>query len=93
MAWQIYQDLTTAHLINKTLAVAKCQTPGTKLYIRTAPSESKCIKRNLEEHLKAKHEVDLPAVTQMIGSHAQYRQTAVKEDAQPPPVPVHHQQH
>ena len=45
MAWQIFQHLTTANLINKTLAVAKCHIAGTKLYIRTAPSESKCIKR------------------------------------------------
>ena len=52
MTWQICQQLTTAHLVNKTLATAKCQTPGTKLYIRRAPSESQCRKRESRREVK-----------------------------------------
>ena len=53
MAWQICQQLTTANLINKTLVAAKYQTPGTKLYIRTAPLESKCIKKEPRREFKS----------------------------------------
>ena len=44
MVWQIFQHLTTANKINKCLALAKCYTPGTKLYIRTVPSKIKSTK-------------------------------------------------
>ena len=36
MAWPIFQHLTTANKINKSLALAKYHTSGTKLYIRAA---------------------------------------------------------
>ena len=38
MAWKICQQLTTVNKINKTLAITKDQFPGTKLYIKSAPS-------------------------------------------------------
>ena len=41
IACQIYQCLHTANKINKCLAIAKCHTPRTKLYIKAAPSEDK----------------------------------------------------
>ena len=45
MAWQIFQQLTTAKNINKSLALAKCHISGTKLYIKTSPLQGRWTKR------------------------------------------------
>ena len=45
MVWKIFQQLATANEINNSLALAKCNIQGSKLYIRTAPSEGRCTKR------------------------------------------------
>ena len=44
VAWKIFQHPTTAHKINKCLAMAKCYTSGIKQYITAVPSEGRSAK-------------------------------------------------
>ena len=37
MVWQVNKQLTAINIINATLALAKCQTPGSRLYIKEGP--------------------------------------------------------
>ena len=51
MAWQINKHFTTVNIINAALALAKCQAPGSKLYIKAVPSQSK----GTENETKGEH--------------------------------------
>ena len=52
IAWQINKQLTTVNIINAALALVKCQAPGSKLYIKAAPSQSKSIENETKGQYK-----------------------------------------
>ena len=52
MVWQVNKQLTTVNVINATLDLAKCQTPGSKLYIKEAPPQHRGMENEVNSGCK-----------------------------------------